>query len=191
MNSKIPSNHFAYVFIDESCKATESEALIPVAGILTNDKTLGAINGQIVLAGDPKQLGPIIHSFIAETYGFGNKKNNSKTFYYKLLLFTGISMLERLMNTNSLYKKNENNQYDNKLVTKLVKSYRSHPSIIELSNKLFYDGELESVGDKKITDMFLNWKELPNPNFPVIFHSVLGKDEQEGTSPRLNFDFCL
>jgi len=29
----------------------------------------------------------------------------------------------------------------------------------------------------------LGWEELPNKNFPIIFHPVYGKDEREGSSP--------
>lgn len=29
----------------------------------------------------------------------------------------------------------------------------------------------------------LNWEELPNKQFPMIFHAVYGKDEREENSP--------
>ena len=29
----------------------------------------------------------------------------------------------------------------------------------------------------------IGWEELPNKNFPIIFHPVFGKDEREGNSP--------
>ena len=29
----------------------------------------------------------------------------------------------------------------------------------------------------------IGWEELPNKNFPIIFHPVFGKDEREGSSP--------
>ena len=29
----------------------------------------------------------------------------------------------------------------------------------------------------------LGWEELPNKDFPIIFHPVYGKDEREGSSP--------
>lgn len=29
----------------------------------------------------------------------------------------------------------------------------------------------------------LNWEELPNKQFPLIFHAVYGKDEREENSP--------
>ena len=32
-------------------------------------------------------------------------------------------------------------------------------------------------------NVMLGWEELPNKDFPIIFHPVYGKDEREGTSP--------
>lgn len=32
-------------------------------------------------------------------------------------------------------------------------------------------------------NVMLDWEELPNKNFPIIFHPVYGKDEREGSSP--------
>jgi len=165
VNAGTPSNHFSYVFIDESGQATESETLIPIAGILTAAEKQGMINGQIVLAGDPKQLGPIIQSQKALEYGYG------------------ISMLERLMNTCDIYKKGNDGQYNKNVLTKLVQSYRSHYAILQVPNKLFYDGELTACGDKSQTHVALGWENLPNKKMPVIFHGVNGKDEQEANSP--------
>ena len=32
-------------------------------------------------------------------------------------------------------------------------------------------------------NVMIGWEELPNKNFPIIFHPVFGKDEREGSSP--------
>lgn len=71
INGGCPSGHFSYVFIDESGQATESETLIPIAGILSSKSMKGNISGQIVLVGDPRQLGPVIQSPLAAKYGYG------------------------------------------------------------------------------------------------------------------------
>lgn len=167
VNGGTPPNHFSYVFIDESGQATETETLIPIAGILTNIENKGEINGQIVLAGDPKQLGPVIHSSKAKDCGFG------------------MSMLERLMTHCAPYAKNKDTDtYDSNVLTKLVNSYRSHPTILKTPNKLFYDNELiPPPEDSHLQNVALGWSELPNKNFPVLFHSVMGKDERESNSP--------
>ena len=54
--------HFTHVFIDESGQAIEPEALVPLAGIFSTETKNG---GQVVLAGDPKQLGPVLRSPMA------------------------------------------------------------------------------------------------------------------------------
>lgn len=71
-SANFPAGHFSHVFIDESGQAIEPEALISIAGILTVDPGLDC--GQLVLAGDPQQLGPILRSPIAQQYGLGKCK---------------------------------------------------------------------------------------------------------------------
>ena len=63
-----PRNHFTHIFIDEAGHATEPECIIPVADLLDPNNPSG---GQLVLAGDPKQLGPILRSPISQKYGLG------------------------------------------------------------------------------------------------------------------------
>jgi hypothetical protein len=64
------SAHFTHVFIDECGQALEPGALVPVAGIL-GKATKNRLGGQIILAGDPLQLGPVCHSKKAENFGLG------------------------------------------------------------------------------------------------------------------------
>lgn len=49
-------------------------------------------------------------------------------------------------------------KYDSNFITKLVKSFRSHPDILCTPNELFYDGELEASADKQQREKFCNWK---------------------------------
>ena len=58
----IEKAHFTHVFIDEAGQGMEPECLIPIAGLLGTDE--GNL-GQLVLAGDPKQLGPVLRSTVA------------------------------------------------------------------------------------------------------------------------------
>jgi superfamily I DNA and/or RNA helicase len=58
----VPPGHYTHVFVDEAGQATEPEVMVPIAtmaGDLTN----------VVLSGDPKQLGPIIRSSVARVLG--------------------------------------------------------------------------------------------------------------------------
>ncbi|KAG5282698.1 hypothetical protein AALO_G00058890, partial [Alosa alosa] len=106
--------HFSHIFIDEAGHAPEPEVMIPVAGLLDPK------SGQLVLAGDPKQLGPILRSPIAKKHGLE------------------LSLLERLMKHNPLYQKDETGHYNSRYVTKLLLNYRSHKSILKIPNDLFY-----------------------------------------------------
>ena len=54
----IPRGHFSHIFIDEAGQATEPEVAMSI-------KTMADNNTNIILSGDPKQLGPIIRSAIA------------------------------------------------------------------------------------------------------------------------------
>ncbi|XP_068603628.1 putative helicase mov-10-B.2 [Brachionichthys hirsutus] len=154
----IPEGHFTHIFVDEAGHAVETECLVPLAGLLHPD------SGQLVLAGDPQQLGPILRSPFALKYGLG------------------ISLLERLMKDFPLYQKN-NGAFDNCFVTKLLRNYRSHPAILKIPNDLFYDGELQVCADKILRNSYCSWEHLPKKDFPVIFQGVTGIDEREASSP--------
>ncbi|XP_034021907.1 putative helicase mov-10-B.2 [Thalassophryne amazonica] len=156
----IPVGHFTHVFVDEGGQAVEPECVIAIAGLL-NPET-----GQLVLAGDPKQLGPILRSPIALEYGLG------------------MSLLERLMRHNPLYQKTkEPGHFDTRFVTKLLRNYRSHVSILKVPNELFYENELQVFADQWEREAYCNWEYLPKKGFPIIFHGVMGKDEREANSP--------
>uniref|UniRef100_A0A8C8IBZ3 RNA helicase n=1 Tax=Oncorhynchus tshawytscha TaxID=74940 RepID=A0A8C8IBZ3_ONCTS len=156
----IPVGHFTHVFIDESGQAVEPESIIGIAGLLHPEE------GQLVLAGDPQQLGPVLRSPLAMQYGMG------------------ISLLERLMKDNPLYQKDgEFGHFDSRFVTKLLRNYRSHPAILKIPNELFYEKELQVFADQWDRETYCNWEHLPKEGFPLIFHGVLGKDEREGNSP--------
>lgn len=91
-------------------------------------------------------------------------------------------MLERLMDLDP-YKKHLNQNYNPAALTKLRKNYRSHSIILNQPNKLFYADEVEVAGDNMI-HIGIDWDQLPNPKFPMIFHSVLGVNQREKDSPR-------
>ncbi|XP_008567172.1 PREDICTED: LOW QUALITY PROTEIN: putative helicase Mov10l1 [Galeopterus variegatus] len=154
--------HFTHVFVDEAGQASEPECLIPL-GLISD------ISGQIILAGDPMQLGPVIKSRLAMAYGLN------------------VSMLERLM-LRPVYLRDENafgacGAYNPLLVTKLVKNYRSHAALLALPSRLFYHKELEVCADPKVVTLLLGWEKLPKKGFPLIFHGMRGNEVREGRSP--------
>ncbi|KAK0142880.1 RNA helicase Mov10l1 [Merluccius polli] len=148
--------HFTHAFLDEAGQATEPEALIPMTLVSEKD-------GQIVLAGDPCQLGPVVKSNLAKVFGLGT------------------SMLERLM-ANPLYSREEWG-YNPKMVTKLMYNYRSHEALLRLPSKLFYKGELRVRAPRSVVNSFCNWKRLPKKGFPLLFHGIRGTEMREGANP--------
>ncbi|KAJ9557082.1 hypothetical protein OSB04_011696 [Centaurea solstitialis] len=148
----LQAGHFTHIFLDEAAQASEPETMIPVSHFYRRDTT-------VVLAGDPVQLGPVIFSKDAESYGLGK------------------SYMERLCECK-FYKEGDPNY-----VTNLVRNYRCHKKILYLPSELFYKGDLISC--KEDDTLFpLTWKEiLLNAEFPVLFMGVQGVDEREGNNP--------
>lgn len=147
----VKRGHFSHIFLDEAGQASETESMVPIANLCKTDTV-------VVLAGDPMQLGPVIYSKEADSYGLGK------------------SYLERLFEFESYHNGDEN------YVTKLVRNYRCHPEILHLPSILFYKGEL--IPCKEETDSLVNSVSfLPNKQFPVLFFGIRGCDEREGNNP--------
>ncbi|KAI4522633.1 P-loop containing nucleoside triphosphate hydrolase protein [Schizophyllum commune Loenen D] len=150
----VPRGHYSHIFIDEAGQATEPEAMIAI-------KTMADSNTNVILSGDPQQLGPIIRSRVASQLGLE------------------MSLIERLMQ-REVY--NQQTGYG-KSVVKLIKNYRSHPAILRFPNERFYGGELEACASPQMVRSYHGWSELPNKKFPIIFHAISGKDDREASSP--------
>jgi helicase MOV-10 len=59
---EVPRGHFSHIFIDEAGQATEPEAFVSIKLIADSDTN-------VIISGDPKQLGPIIRSGVARQLG--------------------------------------------------------------------------------------------------------------------------
>jgi superfamily I DNA and/or RNA helicase len=130
------------------------------------------LRSQLVLAGDPRQLGPIVRSDAVDEDHGG----------------LAISLLERLLGTHSSYGFDpqaypDSSGFDPRVITMLRHCYRCHPSILQVPNELFYGSKLIPSALSAVTDNMLTWEVLPTPGFPMIFHGVVGKNEREGNSP--------
>ena len=172
---------YTHIFIDEAGQAKEPEVMIPIKGLASNETN-------IILAGDPKQLGPIVRSRVANVLGLS-------TSYLLRLMGRAIYDVDSVPDTPPVggrgiwyvFLPYSNSRTVLKLhldsVVKLVKNFRTHPDILRFSNQHFYHGELQAVGNEGITRSLENWDELPKKRFPLIFHSIIGKDQREGSSP--------
>lgn len=107
----VKPGHFLHMFLDEAGQASEPEIMVPMSNLCTSETV-------VVLAGGPKQLGPVVYSRDAADFGLGK------------------SYLERLFDCEHYRNKDES------FVIKLVRNYRCHPAILDLPSKLFYNGEL-------------------------------------------------
>ena len=161
-NLGVERGWFQTIVIDEGGQSLEPEAIAPVAPLLSS-------HDQLVIAGDPKQLGPIVHSPVASKHGLS------------------MSLLERLIQ-RPVYNQ-DRGRYPNsggfnpRVLTKLLHNYRAHPDLLHLPNSLFYEGELIAAANPTRSHSLAAWEHLVTTGVPLIFHGVEGKDEREANSP--------
>ncbi|CAG8510498.1 12307_t:CDS:2 [Dentiscutata erythropus] len=142
---------YTHIFVDEAGQALEPEILTALQN--------GTKDTKIILAGDPKQLGPFVYSKIAKDHGLGQ------------------SLIERLVET-SYYDFSDTCKYG----VKLLINYRTHPSILNFPNATFYEGALQPCDDLN-NNSLINFSYLPKKGYPLMFWKVEGKENREGQSP--------
>jgi hypothetical protein len=103
-------------------QATVPESLIPLS-------FAAEPNCSVVLAGDPHQLGPVVHSSQATAAGFG------------------ASLLEMFMKARTNARDGEGVSVSAPVdgMVQLVRNYRSHQDLLDLPSQLFYGGVLRSA----------------------------------------------
>ncbi|KAG8984017.1 hypothetical protein FRB90_005620, partial [Tulasnella sp. 427] len=148
------NGHFTHIVVDEAGQASEPEVMIPV-------KMNAGPKTRVILAGDPKQLGPITRSPVAQRLGLA------------------MSWLDRLM-AMPLY---DPERFNGVTVVKLIKNWRSHEAILRFPNEEFYKNQLEAHADPTVINSCLRWWQLPKATFPIVFHAIKGKDQRQASSP--------
>jgi len=143
------TGNVTHVFIDEAAASSEPESLLAIVRIKESNKC------HVILSGDPKQLGPVIQSRRASSLGLGQ------------------SLMDRLM-ASELYKVQDDGKYDFTLQTRLRRNYRSHPEIVRLFNKLYYNNDLIALAPGQRINQTANWPMLRNSKFPIIFQATYG-----------------
>ena len=154
---------FTHIIVDEASQAWEPETMIPLS--LIEDKT------RVMIAGDPKQLGPTTRCHKADRYGLG------------------VSLQERLMSLPEYRQiETKRNQYQH--LIQLNRNYRSHSSMLKIPSKRFYGGvnAILPCADPKKIDSSLSWRRLKGRKFPVMFLDVrsvfFSRECQENPSKR-------
>ncbi|VVC38267.1 Hypothetical protein CINCED_3A020873 [Cinara cedri] len=166
----IKKGTFSHIFIDEAGQSSEPELLLPLSFLDPRQ------NGQVVLAGDPKQLGPVVLSKLVNEAGLGQ------------------SMLARLVNY-PLYLRDptafeEFNGFNPKVITHLIQNYRSLPEIVNNFSNLFYNKLLVATKvepnlpeRKLLNDLNENSYWDIGCKGPIIVHGIIGENLQEPSSP--------
>ncbi|XP_032528460.2 probable RNA helicase armi [Danaus plexippus] len=144
----IPRGHYTHIIVDEAGQATEPEIMLPLT--FTNKE-----HGQIILAGDPMQLGPVAMSKYCKEFGLD------------------VSFLCRLLECFPYLKDYESYAcgFDKRLVTKLNDNYRSLKEVLTLPSEMFYDGTLVPNVDKSMP-----WTE----KFIDATCQIFGSDDRNG-----------
>lgn len=62
--------------------------------------------------------------------------------FNRIILFSGTSLMVRLLNSEPYRKNVASNTFNNRYVVQLTQNYRSHPTLLRLPNMLFYDNQL-------------------------------------------------
>ena len=156
----IDRGFFDTIIVDEAGHATEPEVIAVASTLLDFDG-----GGGLVLAGDPKQLGPVVMNKECQRLGLD------------------MSYMERLTRYSMFKKQKSTGEFFPGLVTMLRRNYRSHESIIRLPNEMFYDGDLTCQADPATSHNLCQWAQLPRAGFPVFFHAITGENLREESSP--------
>ena len=144
---------FDAVLVDEAGQATAAETLIALAPPLATSRSV------ILLAGDPRQLGPVVHSRAAATLA--------------------TSLLERFASAAT-----EACDDSRRRVTKLARNYRSHPDVLALPSQLFYDSALVPCADAATTSLPGAWLGAHDDGRSrVHFHGVRGTQRRDADAP--------
>ncbi|KAJ6648786.1 putative helicase mov-10-B.2 [Pseudolycoriella hygida] len=169
----ISKDHFTHLFIDECESAAETYTLIPIVGICSSSNS---INANIILSGDPLQLGPIVRSNISKNMQLSEEIDDDVVSLYKLTCFllAGVSMFQRLYRSDPYRKDSRTKEYNQRYISKLKNNYRSHPKLVALPNKLFYNHEIRSSANPVHFKWYSELQFLKYPGFPIVFENIDG-----------------
>ncbi|KAI9444105.1 P-loop containing nucleoside triphosphate hydrolase protein [Lactarius indigo] len=167
----IPAGNFSHIVVDEAAQAEEPLALIPIAAFSDKDTN-------VILAGDPQQLGPVIKSSPASEAGLGK------------------SYLERLIHMPQIY---ELDTQVGRTIVDLQRNRRSHGTITAWPNRYLYRDRMHAFASPDVSHMLLRSDVLPRMDFPMVFHGIRGRELRTQHSPSyLNVheasvvrDYCL
>eukprot|EP00163_Fabomonas_tropica_P032640 TRINITY_DN8299_c0_g1_i1.p1 TRINITY_DN8299_c0_g1~~TRINITY_DN8299_c0_g1_i1.p1 ORF type:complete len:1161 (-),score=257.62 TRINITY_DN8299_c0_g1_i1:2036-5518(-) len=178
----LSADFFSYVIIDEAGQADEPEAMCSLIGNVGR-------RTQIVLGGDPKQLGPVCLSLPASDLGLSTSmlERMMQLPLYQATRVAGAGDAVSTPTSKAAYERakrkgipRQRAGFDPLFVTQLTQNYRSHSAILSVPSRLFYNNTLTSRAE---SDAVSRWQGLPNPDYPIWFQSVQGHETREKGSP--------
>ncbi|MFW5968686.1 MAG: IGHMBP2 family helicase [Persicimonas sp.] len=153
-SSLLGERTFDLVVIDEATQATEPSCLVPIARA-----------DRVVMAGDHRQLPPVVQSLEADEKGLS------------------LSLFERLAERE-----------EERITSMLTTQYRMHERIMAFSNAQFYDGALEadaSVREHTLADLGFEaggddtpLADALQPREPLVFVDTARIEAPESSRPR-------
>lgn len=193
--------HFTHLFIDEAAQATEPASIIPMSIVVDDHPDVAKV--EIILSGDPRQLGSDIYSPLA-------LQGLEKSLLERLLRLpdiiygggqehllgppgaTSCTTIEEMIE----YSFQKTDHLEN-LSVFLNLSYRGHPSFLLMPSKIFYFNKLQSAAarNEKVEKNFenniwiratrniesLSYNAFPENStskrmdWPMLFYGVNGK----------------
>ncbi|KAH6904502.1 helicase MOV-10 [Coprinopsis sp. MPI-PUGE-AT-0042] len=164
--------HWTHLLIDEAAQGSEPELCISTSVVLPSPEHVGrgTFVPQLVLCGDPNQLGPIVTSEVAR----GGELDVSllERLFERELYAPARKALPFRLTTRSLSSglvspvspTRASRGYSP--YTNLVKNYRSHPVILMPPSAIFYNDTLEPCAKN---NGVVQWAGLPVSHLPLKF----------------------
>ncbi|KAG8920782.1 hypothetical protein FRC02_000698 [Tulasnella sp. 418] len=149
----ITRTHFTHIFVDNAGLPLEPEVLIPM-------RTIGGLQTNLILSGDPLQLTPEVNSPVVEALG------------------AQISYLDRLMGM-PIY---DDPLHNGITIVKLSHNFRNHSSILKFSIDAFY-AKWQEQSLISVIDSSSALGGGLSQEFPIIFHATKGEDHQPPSGP--------
>ena len=84
------------------------------------------------------------------------------------------------------YKYEEPGGYNTNFIVMLTDNYRSHPALLTLPSKMFYDNLLLPCARGEDVSLCLNFSgltERARGEIPLVVHGIMGTDLKEDISP--------
>ncbi|KAK3259889.1 hypothetical protein CYMTET_31130, partial [Cymbomonas tetramitiformis] len=160
--------HFTHVLIDEAGEAMLAEAMVPLS--------LAADNAILMLAGDSKQLGPVVRSAVAKSRGL-------QVSLLEVAEEHGLSAPRPGDGAIVPWSTETKAAHMGRHLCGLRVSYRAHPSLLTLFSAPFYDSTLQPGAALPMVSGYIGWSQLLNPQFPAMFEHLNAVDARDDDSP--------